>query len=404
MKIPLSLRFAFRYLFSRKSHNVINVISGISVAGMAVGTAALVIILSVFNGFDSLVSNSLSTVDPDIKISPASGKAFTPDSTAFAKLYDDDRIKSISSIIEEQVFISYMDKQTLCLMRGVDSVYEEESLLKNYVVDGNFALHRGTIVQGVFGAVLAANLGINHRFLQPVEVYYPSRTSKFSIQQPLSSLNKEKVMPAGLISVNGDIDGKIAIVPIEVMRKILEYDDEVSALELRLADGANTAEVIKDIEEIMGPEILVKDRIRQNDALFKMMRYEKLAIYVILIFVVIIIAFSVLSSLTMLIIEKEYDVETLRSLGAEDKLISKIFRLEGWLITLLGMVIGLVAGIALVLLQQHFGFIKMPGNFMVTAYPVILKASDFLFIILGVALVGYLVASIPGIKRGGNEA
>ena len=402
MRLPLSVRFAFRYLFARKSHNVINVISGISVAGMAVGTAALVIILSVFNGFNDLVSESLGEIDPDIRITPSAGKVFTPDSLAFQTLYDDSRIASISSVIEEQVFLSYMDNQGICIMRGVDEVYEEESPLKERMLEGEFALHKNRRTQAVFGAALAYNLGITYRLLTPVDIYYPSRTAPFSVQNPSASLRQQKVFPAGTISVNADVDAKLAIVPIEVMRELLEYESEVSALELRLAPEVDTKAVVKDIEAVMGPGFEVKDRIRQNDALYKMMRYEKLAIYLILIFVVIIIAFSVLSSLTMLIIEKEQDMETLRSLGAPEGLTSRIFRLEGWLITLLGMVAGLVIGTVCVLLQQKFGFIQMPGNFAVSAYPVILKASDFLYIILGVALAGYGVACIPSVKNQGR--
>ncbi|MBO4433944.1 MAG: ABC transporter permease [Bacteroidales bacterium] len=402
MKLPLPLRFAFRYLFARKSHNVINVISGISVAGMAVGTAALVIILSVFNGFDDLVRKSLDEIDPDIRITPSTGKVFTPDSVAFAKIYDDPRIASISSVIEEQVFLSYMDNQGICIMRGVDQVYEEETPLRDRMLEGEFKLHYNRRTQGVFGAALAYNMGISYRLITPVDIYYPSRTAPFSIQNPSASLRQQKVFPAGTMSINADADSKLAIVPIEVMRELLEYDTEVSALEIRLADGEDTKAVVKDIETVFGPGFDVKDRIRQNDALYKMMRYEKLAIYLILIFVVIIIAFSVLSSLTMLIIEKEQDMETLRSLGAPEGLTSRIFRLEGWMITLLGMVIGLVVGTVAVLIQQRFGIIQMPGNFAVSAYPVILKATDFLFIILGVALAGYAVACIPSVKQQGR--
>jgi len=400
MKLPL--RIALRYLFARKSHNVINVISGISVAGMAVGTAAMVMIMSVFNGFDSLIGDALGNVDPDIRISPATGKVFVPDSIAFSKLYNDDRIARISSVLEEQVFLSYMDNQGICMMKGVDQVYEEETPLRDCIVEGNFALHRGSMPQAVFGVSLAYSMGISHRLVTPVEVFYPSRNAPFSIQNPTASLRQKKVLPAGNISVNSEIDGTLGIVPIEVMRELLEYDDEISALEIILAPGASCKAVIKDIEEIFGPGFLIKDRIRQNDALYKMMRYEKLAIYLILIFVVIIIAFSVLNSLTMLMIEKEQDMETLRSLGADDALTGRIFRLEGWMISLLGMVIGLVVGTALVLVQQRFGIILMPGSFAVNAYPVILKATDFIWIIGGVALIGYLIASLPTIKVKGR--
>jgi len=401
MKLPL--RIALRYLFARKSHNVINVISGISVAGMAVGTAAMVIIMSVFNGFDSLIGDALGNIDPDIRISPSAGKVFTPDSTAFDRLYRDDRIARISSVLEEQVFLSYMDKQGVCTMKGVDQVYEQETPLRNCMVEGNFSLHRGAAMpQAVFGVSLAYSMGINHRLLTPVEVFYPSRNAPFSVQNPTASLRQKKVFPAGNLSVNSEIDGTLAVVPIEVMRELLEYDSEISALEIVLAPGASCKAVIRDIEDIFGPGFEVKDRIRQNDALYKMMRYEKLAIYLILIFVVIIIAFSVLNSLTMLMIEKEQDMETLRSLGADAALTRSIFRLEGWMISLLGMVIGLIAGTALVLAQQRFGLIAMPGGFAVEAYPVILKAADFLYIIGGVALIGYLIACIPTLKMQGR--
>ena len=398
----LPLRFAFRYLFARKSHNVINLISGISVAGMAIGTAALIIILSVFNGFNQLVSESLGDAQPDLIVKPATGKAFVPDSTTFAWLYDQDMVFNMSSVIEEQAFISFDGKQSLARVKGVDSVFEEESPIKNHITDGVFSLHRGTGAGAVIGSSLAWSMEINPRFVAPLEIYYPDREGAVSLANPTSSLRSATARVNGIFALNSELDAEMVLVPSEVMRELLDYEDEVSAIEIRVVkDTPDKAlgELVKELETRLGPGYEVLDRYKQNEALYKMMRYEKLAIYMILIFIVIIIAFNIYSSLTMLIIEKKEDIGTLRSLGAPEPMTRRIFLLEGWLISLLGLVIGLVIGIAFVLLQQKFGLIRMPGNYIINAYPVILKATDILWTVIGVAGVGYLIALLPTLTK-----
>ncbi len=398
----LPLRFALRYLFARKSHNVINIISGISVAGMAIGTAALIIILSVFNGFNKLVSDNLGDVQPDLVVKPAAGKAFVPDSTAFAWLYGQELVHNMSSVIEEQAFIAFDGKQSLARVKGVDSVFEEESPLQNHITDGIFSLHRGTAPRAVVGSSLAWSMDINPRFIAPLEIYYPDREGSFSLSNPAASLRSTKVAVAGLFAINAELDAELVIVPIETMRELLDYDDEVSAVEIRVTEGTPDKALdglAAELSERLGPDYEVLDRYRQNEALYKMMRYEKLAIYMILIFIVIIIAFNIYSSLTMLIIEKKDDIGTLRSLGAPEPMTRRIFLLEGWLISLLGLVIGLVLGIAFVLLQQKYGLIRMPGSYIISAYPVILKTSDILWTVVGVALVGYLIALLPSLTK-----
>ena len=398
----LPLRFALRYLFARKSHNVINIISGISVAGMAIGTAALIIILSVFNGFNKLVSDSLGDAQPDLVVKPAAGKAFVPDSTAFAWLYDQELVYNMSSVIEEQAFIAFDGKQSLARVKGVDSVFEEESPLQNHITDGIFSLHRGTLPRAVVGSSLAWSMDINPRFIAPLEIYYPDREGSISLSNPAASLRSTKVTVAGLFAINAELDAELVIVPIETMRELLDYDDEVSAVEIRVAKGTPDKALnglAAELSQRLGSDYEVLDRYRQNEALYKMMRYEKLAIYMILIFIVIIIAFNIYSSLTMLIIEKKEDIGTLRSLGAPEPMTRRIFLLEGWLISLLGLAIGLVIGIACVLLQQKFGLIRMPGNYIINAYPVILKASDIVWTVLGVAGVGYLIALLPTLTK-----
>ena len=398
----LPLRFAFRYLFARKSHNVINLISGISVAGMAIGTAALIIILSVFNGFNQLVSESLGDAQPDLIVKPATGKAFVPDSTTFAWLYDQDMVFNMSSVIEEQAFISFDGKQSLARVKGVDSVFEEESPIKNHITDGVFSLHRGTGAGAVIGSSLAWSMDINPRFVAPLEIYYPDREGSVSLANPTSSLRSATARVNGIFALNSELDAEMVLVPIETMRELLDYENEVSSIEIRVVkDTPDKAlgELVKELETRLGPGYEVLDRYKQNEALYKMMRYEKLAIYMILIFIVIIIAFNIYSSLTMLIIEKKEDIGTLRSLGAPEPMTRRIFLLEGWLISLLGLLIGLVLGIAFVLLQQKFGIIRMPGNYIINAYPVILKASDIAWTVIGVAGVGYLIALLPTLTK-----
>ena len=389
--------FAVRYLFARKTHNVINKISGIGVAGMAIGTAALVVILSVFNGFNRLVSASLEASDPDLVIRPASGKYFIPDSAAFAPILDDGRVLRLSSVLEEQVFLSYEGRQSLARVKGIDQAAREESPLAGNIVDGAWVFHRGDRPAAVLGAALAHSIGITPRFVTPLEIYYPSRKESISLVNPEASLRKVKVQAAGVVSVNSEFDSKVALVPIETMRELLECPREVSSIEIWATPGAAEA-LEKDLSAQIGPDLRVLNRFRQEESLFRMMKYEKLAIFLILIFVVIIIAFNIYSSLKMLIIEKEADMATLRAMGAPDGTVRRIFLLEGWMVSLLGMVAGIAAGVCTVLLQQRFGLIEMPGNFVVESYPVALKLSDILWIAAGVSSIGYLMALLPSRK------
>jgi ABC-type lipoprotein release transport system permease subunit len=389
---------AKRYIFAKKSHNVINIISAISAIGMAIGTAALIIIMSVYNGFDSLIRSMMGNVEPDLLITPVSGKVFVPEGEVYDWIYDQEAVASMSCVLQEQVFINYDGKQGLAKAKGVDWIYEEETPLREHLVEGEFRLHKGDIPLAAVGASLAYELGLSPRFLAPVEVYFPARDRKISTSNPFASLESIKVWPSCTFAVNADVDSELMILPIEKMRELLEYDDEVSAIELRLTTGTGEKEAARLQEEIsarLGSGFNVKDRFQQNESLYKMMKYEKAAIYMILLFVIIIIAFNIFGSLSMLIIEKKSDIETLRSLGAQDSLIRRIFVLEGWLISLIGMGAGLVTGIAFALMQQHFGFIKMPGHFTVQAYPIIISFSDILLTIAGVAVIGYIIAMLP---------
>lgn len=396
MHLPLFI--AGRYLFAKKSHNVINIISAISAVGMAIGTAALIIILSIYNGFDELVKSTLSNVEPDILITPAKGKVFIPNGETFDRIRQNPLIDEYDLILQENVFVDYDGHQGIAKAKGVDSAFEAESPLAEHITNGEFSLHKGQLPQMVVGAGLAYKMGMNPAFLASAELYFPIRDRNFSLANPAASIETVRMRPSGIFSVNQQIDDDLMIVPIEEMRKLLGYEEEVSGVEIRLTEGSTAKDIrsaIKHIQKELGPEFKVLDRFRQNPSLYKMMRYEKAAIFLILIFVIIIIALNIFGSITMLIIEKKDDIETYRSLGATDQMLRRTFTLEGWLISLLGLAAGLVVGIGFSLAQQNFGFIKMPGSFLVNAYPVILQWQDVLATIAGVALIGYIIALLP---------
>ena len=393
---------AKRYLFAKKSHNVINIISAISAIGMTIGTAALIIILSVYNGFDSLIRSMMSNVEPDLMITPASGKVFVPEGEAYDWIYGQPTVKNMCNVLQEQVFISYDGRQGLAQAKGVDWIYEEETPLREHITRGEFKLHDGEIPQGVVGNTLAYEMSIDPRFLSSIDLYYPSRTGNISLLFPMSSIESVSIYPSGVFSVNDDVDKDLMILPIDTMRELLEYENEVSAVELRVTDPQDKKEIKRlqtEIQKRLGDGFKVLDRFQQNETLYKMIRYEKIITYMILFFVIIIIAFNILGSLTMLIIEKQTDIRTLISLGAPRRLIRRIFILEGWLISLTGLAGGLILGIGFALIQQYSGIIKMPGQSFAQAYPVILSWPDILLTVTGVAAIGYIIALIPVFTR-----
>ena len=357
------------------------------------GTAALVVILSVYNGFDSLIRSSLSDLDPDILISPASGKVWSPEEEWLDSLAALDGVSSVCTVLQDNVFADYDGAQSVALAKGVDQVWESVSPLGSHTGGAEFILHEEGTPACAVGVTLARNLGVSTGFLSPLTLYYPRRGATISPSNPAASLTSVKARPATLFSVTAEADASLVIVPMELMRKLLGYSSECSGVEVRLSGSPKErARLAKSLRSSLGPDLRVQDRVQQNPALYKMMRYEKAAIFMILLFVVIIIAFNIFGSLTMLIIEKSEDIWTLRSMGATDRMVHRIFVLEGWMISLLGLAAGVVTGVALALLQQHLGLIKMPGAWPGTAYPVVLKAGDVLLIAAGVALVGYLIA------------
>ncbi|MBR1538617.1 MAG: ABC transporter permease [Bacteroidales bacterium] len=388
---------ARRYLFAKKSLGVINIISIIAAAGIAIGSAALVIILSVYNGFDGVVRDLNDAFTADVLVTPAQGKVFVRDGR-FDALQEDPRIKSVCGVLEENVFVQYGDRNKVVTARGVDSLYEQVTSLRDYLVEGSFDLTFGDLNQVVLGRIVALELGARPAFLQPMTAWFPSRTQQVDLLNPLASLRQEKLHPAGIVSLDQDFDQKYMFLPLGALRGLLEYDDEVSAVEIYLNDsgldrkGLASRPLMTSLRTTLGEDFVVRDRQQQNTTLYKLLKYEKIAIYLILLFVMLIISFNIYGSLSMLIIEKRDDIATLQAMGADEGLISRIFVREGWIISLLGIVTGVVTGLVVCLLQQRFGWVKMPGSFVVDAYPVVVQPSDILIIIVGVALIGWIIS------------
>lgn len=342
---------------------------------MAIGTAALIIILSVYNGFDNIIRQNLSESDPDYLILPSEGKTFNGSDLPISALAE---TFSISGIIEESVFITYGGNQGFAKARGVES-------------SDSTSLWLGDIARARFGPGIASELGINPRFVESAFLYFPDRDAKFSPVNPEAALNNVRVKPVDVFTSATEFDNDLIIVPIELMRTLLGYgEDEFTAVELRGRAGAALD---------LGDDFVILDRYHQHPEIYKMMKYEKAAIYLILIFIVIIISLNIFGSLSMLIIEKQGDIDTLHALGADDKLIRKIFALEGWLISLLGMVSGLVVGILTVVIQSRFGIVKLPGNYLVDAYPVALQWTDVLLTAAAVTAIGFIISLSAGRNR-----
>lgn len=396
MKTELTI--AWRYLFAKKSHNIINVISAISAVGMAIGTAALVIILSVYNGFSGIISDNLADIDPDIRIESATGRTFAPDSLINLMPRG---IRSVGRTLEFSVFAQCDEKQAVAFIKGADSVFENESGIKEHILARSPALHKGELEMAVIGSGISMKLGANPRFLYPITLFYPETDSKISLADPASSLNSADVWPGGVMSCNADLDEKLIIVPLEIAEEL--YGQEVvSGLELRLSDTSakSIRSMVITLEDIVGDDYIVLDRIHQHKELYRMMNLEKAAVFLIMILIVLIVAFNIFGSLTMLMIEKEEDMATLRAMGADDSMTRRIFVLEGWMISIFGMLAGLVTGSLSAFVQQKTGLVKMPGNFLVSAYPVDIQAGDIILAALGVAVVGLVIAqAVPATRR-----
>ncbi len=392
----LSWYIAKRYLFAKKSRNAINVISAVSVSGVAVGTMALIIILSVFNGLEKLVSSIFNTFDPDLKITVVEGKSFPVDSARLKLLSEVRGVCCYSVTVEENALLKYGESQFIATIKGVDDNYKMVSGIADAMWDGEFELRsdKGRMY-AVPGIGVANSLGIRVNFITPLNIYVARRTGSVTMS-PENAFIRRYIFPSGIFQVEQEYDSKYVYVPIEFARELLEYDQNASSIEVRFDEEADPAYVQKTVASLFGEDFLVRNRFEQQEIFYKVMRSERVAIFLILTLIIIIASFNIIGSLTMLIIEKERDVEILKSLGADNNLIRKIFILEGWLISIIGATAGIIIGFAVCWLQQTYGLVKLQGESLVMdAYPVVMKLKDFLIVPVTVLTIGYWAAWYP---------
>lgn len=399
MNLPFYI--ARRYLFSKKKHNAINVISGISVCGVTLATLALVCTLSVFNGFQDMVSNFFTAFDPELKITIREGKVFDANAPQIKQICGLPEIAVATQTLEENAMVQYKDRQAMVVLKGVENNFQQLTSIDSILYGaGTFILQDSIVPYGVMGGDLVSTLGTGIEFVDPLEIFIPKRNAKVNMGNPSASFSKDYLFSPGVVFVvnQQQYDSHYILTSLQFIRSLLNYESEVSALELKLKPTANIDKVKDHIKQILGEDFLVQDRYEQQADVFKIMKIEKLISYLFLTFILMIACFNVIGSLSMLMLDKKEDVMTLRNLGANDQMISRIFLFEGWLISLFGAISGIVLGLILCFAQQKFGFISLGnGNnaFVVNAYPVSVEFGDVVLIFLTVLLVGLLSVWYP---------
>jgi ABC-type transport system, involved in lipoprotein release, permease component len=399
--VNLPFYIARRYLFSKKKHNAINIISGISVCGVALATLALVCTLSVFNGFQDMVAGFFTAFDPELKITIREGKVFEPQGAAFQEVRSLPEIGVWTETLEENAMVQYKDRQAMAIIKGVEDNFEELTSIDSLLYGaGEFILHDSIVDYGVLGVELISELGTGLQFVDPLQVYAPKRNVRVNMANPSASFNRDYLFSPGVVFVVNQqkYDARYILTSLSFARNLFNYDTEVSAVELKLKPGADVTAVQRKITRILGDEFVVLDRYEQQADVFRIMEIEKFISYLFLTFILAIACFNVIGSLSMLILDKREDVETLRNLGADDRLIARIFLFEGRLISLFGALSGIVLGLLLCYIQQRFGIISLGGgngSFIVDAYPVSVHVTDVVLIFITVITVGFLSVWYP---------
>lgn len=398
-------QFASRYFRAKKSTNAINIIAWVSVAAIAIGTGALIVILSVFNGFEGLVKSLYSSFYPAIRIAPASGKTMLLTPEQLQTIRQMPGVAAYSEVVEEKAVLRYGDEPTIAVLKGVDSSYNRVTDVKGNIVRGRFDIGDDVAYRAVLGLELEGALGVDVvHSLVPVTVYVPRRNVNAFVT-PEDALNNGVLYPAGTFAIQQEFNSKYVITHIDFLRRLLELGpNEMSALEVAAAPGVNQNELKSRLQQLLGAAYKVQTRYEQNQSLYAIMQTEKWAVYVILSFIMIIAAFNMIGSLYMLVIEKEKDITILKAMGARKSLIMKIFLTEGLIIAGIGTLLGFVLGGGFCLLQQHFGIIRLEGtSFLVDAYPVSMHLADFGLVLVTIVVIGLAASWYPA-RRAAVEA
>lgn len=395
------LFIARRYLFSRKSHHAINIISGISVAGVAIATMAMVCTLSVFNGFRDLVAGLFTAFDPQLRVTLTEGSSVSQDDEALQRLRRHPDVKVYTPVMEGQALVVQDRRQQVVTVMGVADNFPEQASINNILYgDGSFCLHADVLEYGVLGLRLAARLGLPANFPDPLQVYAPKRGERVNMANPLSSFNHDELQSPGVVFnvQQSRYDDNYIITSLGFAQRLFDQRGRITSVELRLRDGVSLSSAKRELRQLLGSRFQVQDRFEQQADVFRIMRIEKLISFVFLTFILLIACFNIIGSLSMLMIDKRQDVRTLRSLGATDGQVCDIFMLEGRMISLAGAAVGLLLGLALCWLQQEFGLISMgssAGSFIVEAYPVSVHVGDLVIVFLTVLVVGWAAVWWP---------
>lgn len=398
MLFPLYI--AKRYIFSKKSHNAINIISAISVCGIALATLAMVIAMSIFNGFMDVIAESFTNFDPDLKITAVHGKVFDSTDKRFDKVKEMNAVEVYTRTIEDNALVKYKDKQTIAVIKGVDDNFNKLTNIENILYgNGEFLIKDEVVDYAIMGAGLVQQLNCGLKFLDALEIYAPKREGKINLANPGASFRHDYLYSPGSVFTVGQqqYDQSYIITNIDFVRKLFNYKTQVSAVELKIKGNYDIDKVKKEISEIIGKDFKVENRYEQQKDIFKIMNVEKLISYIFLTLILAIASINVIGSLSMLIIDKRDDVRTIQNLGANNRSIFRIFLYEGWLISIMGAVIGIALGVIICLVQQYFGIIKLGDGtaFMTSAYPVRVAISDIIIIFITVLVTVCLTIWLP---------
>lgn len=392
---------ARRYLFSKKSTHVINVISGISIVGVAITTMALVVTLSVFNGFHDLVASFFTSFDPQLKITPAMGKTVAADDPVLTQIRQLPQVEVATECVEDMALAIYKGRQAMVMIKGVDDNFGQLTHINEILMgEGDFSLHAADLDYGIPGIRLADQLGTGYYYDEPIHIYAPRREGQLDMTAPEEAFEEEELYSPGVIFnvKQSKYDKNYILTSISFARRIFAQQGMLSSLELRLKAGSNFDKVKSEIKKACGDKFIVRDRFEQQDDTFKIMKIEKLIAYIFLTFILMVTCFNIIGSLSMLIIDKKNDVVTLRNLGASDKQIVRIFLFEGRMISAIGAIIGIIIGLILCWAQQTFGIVALgtsSGNYVVDAYPVSVHPEDIILVFITVLIVGFLSVWYP---------
>ncbi len=389
---------AKRYLFSKKSTNAINIITSISVFGLAIGTAALVLVLSVFNGFEDLISGLFSNFNPDIKIEIVKGKSFLPNEEKIKQITSLDNVAAVSKTLEEVAIFEYSGSQDFGKIKGVDNQFVAVTAIDTTLREGTFLLQKDSIPYAILGAGMRNKLSVHvDDQFSSLSVYTAKKKKSRSSIIPGSSLKKKLINPAGVFAIHLDVNNEYILSSLDFVQSLLSTK-KISALEVKIKNEDELASVVSSIEEIMGDEYSVKNRFRQDEAFLKVMNIEKWMSFAIVSLTLLLIAFNLIGALWMIVLEKKKDIALLKAMGIEDHTVRNIFLWEGALLCTLGMVSGFILALIIFAAQKTIGIVPIPDGFMVSSYPISIRFTDFLAVGVTVLLIG-LLASIPPALR-----